>query len=319
MDISRGFNLSDRSRDELKALVGVGGAEGASAGVPVAVNGLLEGDGAGDAGRLRQGVVAAVDDGLLEWVDPGIEELEPEHVRLTRAGRQTLADLHERRADRHARHLALRDALLGWLAERYVHDDTSPVLSDFTNSGWGSYYLEAFTDADLTRGTNALKDEGWISGTGSYGGPVARPMITAGGRRLVDQGRSVRDGLRSTEPSTVFTGNYTFNGPAQVNQNSPGSTQNVTITTQDRAQLGEFAANLRQLAVLFPEIKELTGAADELVAVAADPALETGRLMGVLRRARDAAVLASSGAVGAGLGGLVVTALDGYAKSKGLT
>ncbi|MBQ1065127.1 hypothetical protein [Micromonospora sp. C41] len=81
--------------------------------------------------------------------------------------------------------------------------------------------------------SNDLRDAGYISGTGSWGGGIPRPRLTERGKQVVI--RSITP-ANPAEPSRGST-NATISGvhigdgnTVSFMQNSPGSTQNTAVT-----------------------------------------------------------------------------------------
>ncbi len=303
MDLGRGFAFSDRQTAELQVLLALHGLAGPGGRQPVPVDAIAV-PGTGDERQRRDtGIGAAVGDRLVEWIESPIEESGPTKVQFTAEGLRVTAEAVALRGDRRRRYTAVRDGLLRWLDDRFLSGNTSPVLGDFQSSTWGHYMLQRFTDVEIATGTNALADQGLVTGGGSFGGGVARPMITHAGRQLVEHDGSVSD---PPQPAgTVVTG-----GINQFNTHSPGARQTVTLEAADRDQIRAIAALLRGLQQIpdggldGTEVATVTSDLDE-VATQTQP--DRTRVEAVLVKARDAAFLAAAGSVGSAGGGALAT------------
>jgi predicted nucleotide-binding protein len=99
--------------------------------------------------------------------------------------------------------MAARDGLLAWLYEVTLKGNRAPAIADFRNSTYGGYYGREFTENEIEDATRWLLDQGFITGTPTFGGGVARPSISPLGERVAESGQPI-SGLSAT-PANVTT------------------------------------------------------------------------------------------------------------------
>jgi hypothetical protein len=141
---------------------------------------------------------------------------------------------------------AVRDIALQWL---YVTSASGRVRSfdaaKIVNMpGWQGGEL---SQEEVDQATDWLLTNGHISGTGTWGGTVIAPRITALGERYADVRRSVRGPLEDpVSVSNAFTFNNSGTGNFAVN--SPGAQQSNTVTTNEIEKAAAVADALEKAA-----------------------------------------------------------------------
>lgn len=185
-------------------------------------------------------------------------EIDTTDCALTPTGSQRLENIRTRRQDPMRRRRAARAALLRWLYDRKVAGVHRPVISDFFTSPHGLYYGHPFPERDVDDASMFLRSVGLLTGTGSNGGGIARPSITAAGEAHVESGRAldeVNPGTASPEHDSVgtrimITGDNNF-----IQAHSPGAHASVTttITVDDRLQVLQLADVLDDALPILPE------------------------------------------------------------------
>ena len=214
--------------------------------------------------------------------------------RLLPEGADFLEDIRETREDTRARRRAARDAVLQWLYAETCEGRRSPVMSDFAKSPYGLFYGHPFTEEEADTAAAFLKDEGYLTGTASWGHGIPRPAITTAGERVAESGRSVN--AEAASPGSVH-----IHGSHNVLA-MHGSTASQTVTVETKHQALQVSQALREsldVLGLDPEDATEAGAiARELDTVASAPSPDPGRLAQLLTRARDIATSGTAQVIG---------------------
>lgn len=224
---------------------------------------------------------------------------------LTPAGIDFVNDVRQRRGDTVGRWRAARDAVLRWLYDRKVAGEPSPVMTRDGLGGTARYYGHAFTDQELDDAAAWLEENGYLRGSGSWGGGVPRPSITASGEQVVESGRSVHDVTPATTVADAPAVSINVTGSSGVNvaANSPGATLSTNLTQDQRHQVVQLADALDQMRGqvlgLDPHNVEAAGeVAERLRALAGEPAPDRGRLRAALDQTAEIAVSGTAKAAG---------------------
>lgn len=126
----------------------------------------------------------------------------------------------------------VRDAILLWLYREAIAGHRMPRydLNQIQKSvGW---VAKPLTEDDWASATGYLREEGYITGSASWGGGVIRPAITAKGENQAASGKSVRPGPEVDANTTGVTNNYTITNTGQANIVAGNSgTANQSIST----------------------------------------------------------------------------------------
>jgi hypothetical protein len=171
-----------------------------------------------DALAIRALALGLADEGVIEYQT--MFSWGSDFCKMTPLGLRQVEDLRAARQDVRLRYIATQDALLEWLYTRAGQGNSSPQVSVFLSSPWGSFYGDPITEKEVGRATNRLLADGYISGEASYGGGVGRPVITSKGEHLVEQGRSVGDS-RDAPAGSVYNTTVRGSPGATIAQGSP--------------------------------------------------------------------------------------------------
>ncbi|WP_445167021.1 hypothetical protein ACTXG7_24860 [Mycolicibacterium sp. Dal123E01] len=127
---------------------------------------------------------------------------------------------------------SIRDAVLAWLyIEAMVHGSRHPVLMAEDIAATVDWQGAPLTEPEVAAASDWLKDEGYISGPGSFGHGVVRPSITPSGERMADRKLSVRPGgATPADPQGITT--IHISNSTNVAIASPGATQTYTVSEQ---------------------------------------------------------------------------------------
>jgi hypothetical protein len=237
---------------------------------------------------------------------------------LTSAGAGFVEEIRHQRGDLTRRRMAARDALLHWLYDCNASGNPRPVTSDISKTAYGTYLGLDFNEQELIDAAVWLLDFGFIKGFTSWGSGVPRPAITPLGQSVAESGRSVNEEASSTvaadAPGAV---NITISDSSNVNlaASSPGATQSMTVTADNRNQIVVVADALEQS---LPLLGLNEGAASEAKVVvrdlrqmSAEPEPDRGRIKQLLDRASSVAIAGTGSAIGAGIAALAQQALTG--------
>lgn len=151
-------------------------------------------------------------------------------IHLQPQGRSLAAKLELARRDPVARLKQLQDDYLRWVYLTTEVEERRPTATEFLTTDT-SYNGIPYSAQELLRAGVRLKERGFIEGEGrySYAAP-AQPKVTAFGRSVVEQGRSVHDVVEepTSQPSSqqFFT---TVHGNANVANGGSDVVQTLNI------------------------------------------------------------------------------------------
>lgn len=121
-----------------------------------------------------------------------------------------------------------RDAVLKWLyLKAMVDDNQHPVLSVDDISKTVDWQADPLTEPEVAAASDWLKEEGYLSGGGSFGHGIVRPSITPRGEALADIGRSVRGSNTPADPQGATT--IHISNSTNVAVASPGTIQTYSV------------------------------------------------------------------------------------------
>ncbi|WP_437427182.1 serine recombinase [Williamsia muralis] len=209
----------------------------------------------------------------------------------------------------------MRDAVLLWLYETKMKGHRAPVVNLEDVETTAEWAAESITPAELVDATNYLKAEGYIAGSGAFGGGIPRPMITSAGENRVAAGLSVRPGPERPANTTGVTNNYTVNthAPTNVAIGSYDFTQTVTPSSEQADRLLAVADALDSLvASSLPAIdpERAQTIAGDLRTAAAEPEQDKNRLVAMLAAAIGTVATAAGSEVGQQVTELAVSAIQ---------
>jgi hypothetical protein len=260
MDLGNGWQIGESQRRQLRVLEWLVDQTGDGPIQPVDPAPLFEEFG---AQRVMVALDALERDGLVRADAMGLEEASIPAVEP--AGIEMMERIRELRQDNLRRQPAARDALLRWIYDQKYAGNPSPNLGQFSTSSYATFYGSSFIEKDVDTASIWLRDEGYIKGTGSWGGGVVRPMIEPKGERLVEREGSVSD---PETPHSVYNTSYVLNSPgaavAQGNRDVHQST-NVEFSAEQRRQALQIADYLDEVA---PQLGFPAAALEEAQAVA---------------------------------------------------
>lgn len=171
---------------------------------------------------------------------------------------------------------SIRDAVLKWLyLKAMVDGNRHPVLlvEDIAKSV--DWQADPLTEPEVAAASDWLKDEGYLTGGGTFGHGVVRPSITPRGEALADAGQSVRGGNTPADPQGITM--ITISNSTNVAVGSPGATQTYTMT-QQRERSVAVADALEASSGDSLEVAEAHRIASEIKAEAASDQPNTSRL-----------------------------------------
>ena len=179
-----------------------------------------------DDERLLKTAARALGDEGLAVTESG---LSPEiSLQTTAAGQALVQTRNERRGNRKLRPAAARDALLDWC---YQVGEVANI-GNFPSAVQAHFEGDPFTEDEISQASRDLNERGFITGTGSMGGGIARPSLTAAGRSVVEDYDSsirayeTRDQTPRGHATTInfdggsFSGQLTVGDHNQVTQNN---------------------------------------------------------------------------------------------------
>ncbi|WP_156409031.1 hypothetical protein [Mycobacterium sp. Root265] len=177
---------------------------------------------------------------------------------------------------------SIRDAILAWLyIKAMVHGSRRPVLKPEDIAATVDWQGAPLTEPEVAAASDWLKEEGYISGSGSWGHGVIRPAITALGETLADRKVSVRPGGQEpADPQGVTT--IHVSNSTNVAIGSPGATQVYSLSEQ--MQKATAVADLLAKASCGgpDEIAQAQQIAADIKAEAAEPVPDTGKVKKLL-------------------------------------
>lgn len=179
---------------------------------------------------------------------------------------------------------SIRDAVLKWLyLGAMVDGNRHPVLSAEDIARAVDWQGDSLTQAEVAAASDWLKDEGYLSGGGSFGHGVVRPSITPRGEALADAGRSVRGGNAPADPQGTTT--IHISNSTNVAVASPGATQ--LYSTNEQIERALAVADALGLAAegSSDSVAEARRIAAEIKQEVAQPQPHAGRLKQLLMSA----------------------------------
>ncbi|HPY23432.1 MAG TPA: hypothetical protein PLK19_03820 [Mycobacterium sp.] len=124
---------------------------------------------------------------------------------------------------------SIRDAVLKWLyIKAMVNGHRHPVLDAADIAKTVDWQGDPLTEPEVATASDWLKEEGYITGPGSWGHGVIRPSITPRGEAMADNGKSVRGGSEPAQPQ----GSVYISGSTNVAVHSPGAQQSYQALVQ---------------------------------------------------------------------------------------
>lgn len=179
---------------------------------------------------------------------------------LTPEGKNLAESFVDERSSPVQRRIQLRDDYLTWLYQEIEVEDRNPSPADFLASG-RTYWGEPYTEADLIKAGEWLKNAGFIDGAAAwqYSAPL-HPTLTPKGIWTVEHSRSVND--ESASSGQVF--NTVVHGSANVSNAGSDFAQNID---QSQTWISE-AASLLDTLEQAKSVLNLGDELDELIAKA---------------------------------------------------
>ncbi|MDQ0730442.1 hypothetical protein [Arthrobacter sp. B1I2] len=225
-------------------------------------------------------------------------------VVMSQQGVDTAEEFEAFRSNKRRRAQAVRSAVLQWLYDESLDGKSSPNISGFSSSKYGSFYGTTFTEGEIAQATRYLREEQLLQGKAAMGGGVIRPQITTYGMQRIEHEDKPATVLASERASVTYINNFNNDGPVNLATNSPGAQQSITLTTTQingaRMAASAFSQTLPILGI--PENRQteakqvIAELEDETAAVTPQP----GKLKSLLNKVIELAVLGTAeGAVGA--------------------
>lgn len=185
-----------------------------------------------------------------------------------------------------------RDAVLKWLyLKAMVEGNRHPTLIADDIAKIVEWQANPLTEPEVAAASDWLKEEGYLSGGGTFGHGVVRPSITPRGEALADAGKSVRGGNTPADPQGITIIN--ISNSTNVAVGSPGATQTYTLT-QQREKSVAVADALEASSGASPEVAEAHRIASAIKAEAALEQPNSSRLKQLVM----SAITAGSAALG---------------------
>jgi hypothetical protein len=206
----------------------------------------------------------------------------------------------------------IRDAVLLWLYTETAEGHSHPHISLDEIHRVAGWVAEPIETKEIAQATNYLKEQGLISGSGSFGGGVHRPSITSNGENQAATGMSVRPGPPKEVNTTGVTHNYTFNnhGPANNAVNSSDFTQTITVEQKTEKILEVADALDKHAAEGAVNADDAQQIAADLREAATDPVGNRARLQAYLGAAIGAFTFAVGNAASQQATDLAVSAIQ---------
>lgn len=158
----------------------------------------------------------------------------------------------------------IRDAVLKWLyLKSMVDGHRHPVLQANDIAKSVEWRAEPLTQQEVAAASDWLKEQGYISGPGAWGGGVVRPSITPKGEALADAGRSVRGGDSRAEPQEAAA--IRISNSANIAIHSPAAQQSYSASMQ-LEKVATVAAALERAARVPKVSPETAGEAERTAA-----------------------------------------------------
>ncbi|MGJ9404053.1 hypothetical protein [Arthrobacter sp. KK5.5] len=221
---------------------------------------------------------------------------------LKQAGRDAAEEFEALRLNPRKRAMVIPDLMLRWLYGEYLNGNESPVIDGFLKSPHGNFYGSPFTEAELTRASYRLLEDGYISGTGSHGGPVIRPSLRAKGIKVAEQDGSV------SAPAASAVGNvHNYHVSVSNSQGinvaagSSGATQSNTLTANQTDEAKKVAEAFRAMMPMFglssDQERQGMEVRDELEGEIIRPEPDSGRIKKLVGKAVEVAALGTTSGV----------------------
>lgn len=235
---------------------------------------------------------------FFERSHAGIEDFQLEQV-----GRDAAEEFEALRNNKRKRAAAIRDLMLEWLHDEYMDGNNSPVIDGFLESRHGSFYGLPFTEDEMTHTSYWLRDEGYINGDSSFGGPIARPSLTTKGVKAVEHGTSV------SAPADSGVGNVNNNYNVHVSNShdfnlaagSPGAVQSNTLTVAQAEEAKKVAEAFRAMMPMFglstDDEHQGIEIRDELEGELVQPDPNSGKIKALIGKAVEVAALGTTSGV----------------------
>ena len=170
---------------------------------------------------LRAELLALKDDKLVDFFS-SLGGINP--VSITSSGANMASEFLTARNSVISRRIYLRDAYLRWIYEQTENLGKQATAQKYLAEE-PTYFGFAFTEKDIGKAAEWLKEQGFIGGPGAWGypGPLF-PVTTAKGKWTVENDRSVNDAL--TGQATTF--HTTVHGSANIAQASSNVQQGIS-------------------------------------------------------------------------------------------
>ena len=186
--------------------------------------------------RLLKTAARALGDEGLAHTEAG---LSPEiSLQATAAGEALVQTRKERRGNRKLRPAAARDALLDWC---YQVGEVANI-GNFPSAVQAHFEGDPFSEDEINQASRDLEEKGFITGSGSAGGGIARPSLTAAGRSVIEDYDSsirayeTRDQTPRGHATTINFDASTFSGQLTVGDYNQ-VTQNTGSVDQEFSEL----------------------------------------------------------------------------------
>lgn len=219
-------------------------------------------------------------------------------VTITRLGVDMAEEFEHFRADPRKRAQAVRSSILQWLYDEYLQGKSSPSISGFFTSKYGTFYGAEFTEGEISQATRYLREEQLIQGKAAMGGPIVRPQITTRGIQLVER-EDKPAAVISSERASV-THNYTIHNSGQMNlaAGSENVSQWMALTSTQindaRMATNAFSQTLPILGIPEEHQAEAKQVIAELEEETASPDPKPGKLKILLNKVVEIAVLGTA-------------------------
>lgn len=225
-------------------------------------------------------------------------------VTITRLGMDVTEEFEHFRSDPRKRAQAARSSVLQWLYDEYLMGTSSPNISGFFNSKYGTFYGSVFSEGEITQATRHLRDQQLIQGKAAMGGPIVRPQIAPHGIETIEHEDKPAALIASERASVTYINNFNNDGPVNLANNSPGAQQSITLTNTQindaRMATSAFSQTLPVLNIPEERQAEAKQVIADLEEETAAPTPQPGKLKSLLNKVIELAVLGTAeGAVGA--------------------